>query len=86
MYGIDLLSQLGILQTLQDAPFLRFVQRGRERLVFLFQLFVFGGSLGEGNIVLPQLVLYPCHVGDTSIRRTGCTNFFREKCTFYGQG
>ena len=40
MYGIDLLSQLGILQTLQDAPFLRFVQRGRERLVFLFQLFI----------------------------------------------
>ena len=22
----------------------------------------------------------------TSTDRTGCTNFFREKCTFYGQG
>ena len=64
MYGIDLLPQLGILQTLQDAPFLRFVQRGRERLVLLFQLFIFSGGLGEGYVVLSQLVLHPCHVGD----------------------
>ena len=63
------LPQLGILQTLQDAPFLRFVQRGRERLVFLFQLFVFGGGLGEGNIVLSQLVLHPCHVGDIAVQQ-----------------
>ena len=34
--GFIVLPQLGILQTLQDAPFLRFVQRGRERPVFLF--------------------------------------------------
>ena len=64
MYGIDLLSQLGILQTLQDAPLLRFVQRGRERLVLLFQLFIFGGGLGEGYVVLSQLVFHPCYVGD----------------------
>ena len=68
MYGIDLLSQLGILQTLQDAPFLRFVQRGRERLVLLFQLFIFGGSPGEGYVVLSQLVLHPCHVGDIAVQ------------------
>ena len=33
--GFIVLPQLGILQTLQDAPFRRFVQRGRERLVLL---------------------------------------------------
>ena len=53
--GFVILPQLGILQTLQDAPFLRFVQRGRERPVFLFQLFIFDGGLGEGYVVLSQL-------------------------------
>ena len=66
--GFIVLPQLGILQTLQDAPFLRFVQRGRERLVLLFQLFVFGGGLGEGYVVLSQLVLHPCYVGDIAVQ------------------
>ena len=66
--GFVVLPQLGILQTLQDAPFRRFVQRGRERLVLLFQLFVFGGGLGEGYVVLSQLVPHPCYVGDIAVQ------------------
>ena len=77
--GFVVLPQFGILQTLQDAPFLRFIQRGRERLVFLFQIFVLSGSLGEGYVVLSQLVLHPCHVGNIAVqhladlRRTALT-------------
>ena len=71
MYGIDLLPQLGILQTLQDASrrSLPSLCPARKR-ASCFSLSAF----------------YSCHVGDTSIRRTGCANFFRKKCTFYGQG
>ena len=51
--GFVVLPQLGILQTLQDAPFLRFIQRGRERLVLLFQFFVFGSGAAKTVGVLP---------------------------------
>ena len=87
--GFIIFPQFGILQTLQDAPFRRFVQRGRERLVLLFQFFVFGGSLGEGYVVLSQLVLHPCHVGDIAVQHLAdlrCTALAVEGVDAYQQG
>ena len=56
-----------IFMIFQDV-YKRQVQRGRERPVFLFQHFIFDGGLGEGYVVLSQLVLHPCHVGDIAVQ------------------
>lgn len=62
------LPQLGILQTLQDAPFLRFVQRGRERLVFLFQLSVFDSRLRKSDLIAVQLGAHFGHCRDIAVQ------------------
>ena len=66
--GFVVLPQLGILQTLQDAPFLRFVQRGRERLVFLFQLSVLGGGLRKGDLIAVQFGAHFGHCRDIAVQ------------------
>ena len=47
-----------------ESPVIRGMKRNRLKTLLVFQLFVFGGGLGEGYVVLSQLVLHPCHVGD----------------------
>ena len=66
--GFIVLPQLGILQTLQDAPFLRFVQRGRERLIFLFQLSVLGGGLRKGDLIAVQFGAHFGHCRDIAVQ------------------